>query len=233
MWAALALFAPGCYSPPKPLETYEYLDRYDRMSDRCEPVLSLVYVAPDAKFADYKAFVVGNVTVGQHWIENAETARRYATLFRNLFYLHLQKKNRFTYVVTDPEFKHTTPMLRLEAKVTIFDSGSAICRFLTPFYFFLQGAGASDFQLEGRIYDTSTDKVLMEFVDRRRFIGNTPWGPNPATLKEDFVMKQTVLATAEALAVFLDKACEGSLPDLSGEKTDSKAKQNGSRKQGR
>jgi len=49
----------------------------------------------------------------------------------------------------------------------------------------------------------------MEFVDRRRHLGNTPFGPNPCTLNSDFVMKVTIKETATCFARLIDKAYMG------------------------
>ena len=208
--AALVLML-GC-SYPKAIDTYEFLDQYDHMTDRFDPVISLVYLDPAADISRYRNFIVGNVAVGRHWVEDQKAAQSYATLFRNLMARELVEANRFDYVILDPSFRHRSPMLRMEAMVTIFDTGSGVCRFFSYFLFPLQKPGATDLQIEGRLYDTATGEVVMEFVDRRRHLGNTPWGPTPATFRDEFVMKQTVLETARALALFISRAHEGTLP---------------------
>ncbi|MFP4026879.1 MAG: hypothetical protein ACLFWL_03725 [Candidatus Brocadiia bacterium] len=198
----------GC-SYPKPVRTYEYLDRYDRMTDRYDPRLSLVYLSPDRQITQYDNFIIGNVAVGETSVKNPQKANRYTTLFRTYFAHELNRMETFDELSLNSNAEFPSPTLRMEAMITRFKMGSGTARWFSFFFFFLQSSGATDMQIEGRIYDIHTGQVIMEFLDRRRHLGNTPLGPNPKTLNDHFVMKQTFLETARYLASFIGKAHEG------------------------
>jgi hypothetical protein len=193
----------GCIHYPSPRHTYEFVTRYDRMTERFEPRISLVYVPADSSLSRYRNFIVGNVAVGKSWVENPVQAQRYATYLRMLLARELRRSETYETVALDPRQPFTGPTMRLEGKVTAFDTGSGAMRFFSYFLFFLQSSGATDLQFEGRIYDTSTGQLLMEFVDRRRHLGNTPWLPNPKTFSDEFVMKHTVYETARELTAVM------------------------------
>lgn len=190
----------GCLSYPQPEHTYEFVEQYNRMTDRLEPALSLVYMPPDASLSPYRNLIIGNIAVGETWIEDPTRAQRYATYLRMLMVRELRGNERFDLITLNPGRDFTRPTMRLEGKVTVFDTGSGTQRFFSYFLFFLQKGGATDFQVEGRIYDISSGELLMEFVDRRRHLGNTPYLPNPSTFNDEFVMKHTVWETSKAIA---------------------------------
>jgi len=201
----------GCRCP-EAVQTYEYLSDYARMVDDYEPLVSLVYVPGDAVLSDYRGMIVGNVDVGSQWVESPEEAGSYATFFRIVLAKQLRELDQFSYVTLDggegkpPEA--FAGALRVDGKITKFDTGSGLLRYLSYFAFFLQG-GATDFQLEGRITEADTGRLLVEFADRRRHLGNTPFGPNPANFRKGFAMHVTVRETAECLARFIGEACTG------------------------
>lgn len=193
----------GCNSYPKPTRTYEYVELYGRMSDSMDPVISLVYLPPGTSLSEYRGCVVGNIAVGEEWVERPEVAQAYAMYLRMLLVEELREQGRFDKVTSNPNESVPRPALRIEGMVTIFDTGSGTQRFFSYFLPFLQKGGATDFQVEGRIYNMDTGELAMEFVDRRRHLGNTPWLPNPGTFNDKFVMKHTVWETAHSLAMVL------------------------------
>lgn len=212
--AALALAQAGC-SYPKAVHTYEYLTKYDRMTGRFDPILSLVHMPQDAKFSSYDGMIIGHVSLGQHWVEDREKAQQYTTYFRCVAQKRLLRIHRFEVVALDPDFAQaqgdSSKLLLLEGKITKFDMGAGLARWLS-FSLRIFNSGATDFQIEGRITDASTGDLVMEFADRRRHLGNTPWGPNPKTFNDDFVMKITIDQAAACLADFIDKAYDGLSP---------------------
>jgi len=212
--AALVALAAGC-SSPKPIRTYEEVYLYDRMSGDYEPLLSLVYMPDKARFYDCETFYIGNVRVSSNWVKEDAEALRYAMFFRNILRRELARTGKFPHVTLDAP-AGDAPAFRLEASVTRFKSGSGLLRFLSPYLFFLASSGATDFQIEGRILMQPSEELVMEFVDRRRDLGNTLWGPNPKTFADEFVMKRTVALTARCLAKFIDIAYYG-MPAVSGE----------------
>ena len=207
--AAAVLAQLGC-AYPKAIHTYEFLTDYDRMTDRFDPLLSLVYMPEGAQFARYEGLIIGQIAVGENWVEEQEKARQYATYFRCLLQKRVIDTQKF-----DPYYPVSTRasprLMRLQAKITRFDMGCGWKRWASFSLPFFQG-GASDIQVEGRMTDSTTGRVLLEFADRRRHLGNTPWGPTPKTFNSDFVMKLTLDQTAACLAKFVEDAYQGLPP---------------------
>ena len=218
--AVLALTLAGC-SYPEAIHTYEFLNDYDRMTDRFEPLLSLVYMPEGAEFSRYKGLIIGQVTLGERWVEEREKAQQYATYLRFMLRKRIFSTRKFD-VGLGVGARSSPPELRLQAKITRFDMGSGWKRwasFALPFF----QSGASDLQVEARITDAATGGLVLEFADRRRHLGNTPWGPNPKTLKDDYVMKLTLNQTAACLARFIEDAYHGLPPERAlGDKTASR-----------
>jgi len=208
--AATVLVLLGC-ATPKAIHTYEFLTDYDRMTARFDPLLSLVYMPDGAQFSPYDGLIIGQISVGEQWVEEQEKARQYATYFRCLLQKRILDTQKF-----DPYYPVSTPasprLMRLQAKITKFDMGSGWKRWASFSFPFFQ-CGASDVQVEGRMTDSTTGKVLLEFADRRRHLCNTPWGPTPKTLNSDFVMKLTLDQTAACMAKFIEDAYQGLPPE--------------------
>jgi len=210
--AAFILPLAGGCAYPQPLHTYEYIIQYDRMSDEYEPLLSLVYVPEGVKLSLYRDLLIGHIALGGLHVEEPDVAEHYATLFRALLQREMRKTDCFEFVTLDEHYSDGDPAIRLDAKITMFDFGSGACRFFGWSTCWLQAEAASDFQVEGRITDAATGDLLMEFVDRRRHMGNTPWGPNFKTFDDEFVMKQTMKETALCLSKVVAMAGDG-LPE--------------------
>jgi hypothetical protein len=98
-------------------------------------------------------------------------------------------------------------LLLVEGKVTVFDMGNGWVRYFAGLLFL--GLGATDFQVEGRVTNYGTGELVMEFVDRRRHLANTPFGPNLKNLSDHtFAMKITELYSARSLAYLLSQPVE-------------------------
>lgn len=207
----LAALVAGC-SAPKAVRTYEYLADYQRMSDQFEPLVSLVYMPQGARFVDYKTLVIGDVDVGELWVEDREAALGYATRFRTSLANRFSQRRTFEVVSLDPAAEAGPglpgPLVRMEGKVTVFDLGSGWQRYFS-YWFPPFERGASDFQIEARFRDAQSGALVMELADRRRHLGNTPFGPYWKTFKSGFVMSHTVKLTSQCLAEVVDRARNG------------------------
>jgi hypothetical protein len=205
--AALMLMLCGCRCP-RAVHTYEYLTDYDRMSDGCEPLASLVYMAPQADLASYKTLIINEFGVGESWVANDEQATAYAMQIRALLSKQLRNRRVFETVLLDPAQAEQAPgpALRMDGRVTVFDLGSGWQRYMSFWAPFLSHTGATDFQIEARFVDARTGQTVLELADRRRHMGNTPWGPNYRTFDGQFVMRHTVQLTAHSLAELLNRA---------------------------
>lgn len=199
--------ASGCSYPPA-LHTYAFLLDYERMSDRCDPLVSLVYAPGEKTLENYRIFFIDEITVAEQGIESQETAEKFALRFRYLLRNKLMKSGKFDLVTLEAADLAGQgagmPAARLEGMVTRFDMGSGWRR-----YFFSQGA--TDFQIEGRLTDAASGDLIMEFADRRRELGNS-FGPSPKTFDKVLVMKVTVTKTVDCLVKFLSEVAYRGLP---------------------
>lgn len=201
----------GCH-PPKAVPSYEFITRYDRMSEEHDPLVSLVYVPEARRLGEYDGVVIGDVGVGETWVESKEEASGYARLFRIVLQKELRKLDRFGFVTLDAESYYASPehgpALLMEGLITRFDTGSGWKRYFSYYLWFLQ-SGATDFQIEGRLVDAESGELVMEFVDRRRGIYNTAFGPYHRTFQDKFAMCLTARDTAQCLAAFMGEGYEG------------------------
>ena len=220
--AALFLVVLGC-STPKPVPSYECITQYDRMTNQYEPLLSLVYSPKPLDLKAYRGVIVGPVTLGTTWVESADDATHYATYYRVCLLKDLLGLNKFRKVSfaggADDWGGSLDGVLRIDTMFTRFYMGSGVMRYLSYFMFYLQGS-ATDLQIEGRITDAATGQTVAEFADRRRDLGNTPWGPNPHNFRRGFAMAVTAHKTAQAFADFMDEARDDDKPGGSTAKPD-------------
>jgi len=210
LFASMPLLG-GCH-PPKAVPSYEFVTRYERMSEEQDPLVSLVYVPQARRLGSYDGVVIGDVGVGETWIESREKAAGYARLFRIVLQKELWKLDRYGFVTLDAGSYYASaehaPALLLEGLVTRFDTGSGWQRYFSYFFWFLE-SGATDFQIEGRLVDADSGELVMEFVDRRRGVYNTIFGPNPRTFRDKFAMCLTARDTAQCLAAFIGQGYDG------------------------
>ncbi|KPK65595.1 MAG: hypothetical protein AMK73_02565 [Planctomycetes bacterium SM23_32] len=209
---ALLLWGAGCHYPA-PIQTYEYVTSYERMSDGYDPMLSLAYVPDATSFSRYRGIVVGDVGVGRGWIESREEALGFATFFRVILKSKLQQLGKFDIVALGPPGTDGVgplgdDVLLMEGMITRFHTGSGLLRYLSYMLIFLQ-AGATDLQIEGHLIEPESGRLVMEFVDRRRHFCNTPFGPNPRNFHKGFAMKVTATETAQCLTDFIAMHYEG------------------------
>jgi len=205
--ALLLVTCVGCASPPAPEHTFDFISDYARMTDAHDPALSLVYLPEPAKLSRYRSIIISDFTVGEHVLKDRKAADSYALLFRMLVKIAVTKSGSFEHVALEAPVDADQPACRIEGMITKFKRGSGWSRYFGGLLFL--GTGATDLQVEGRLVDATTGAVIMEFADRRRHLGNTPWGPNPRNLKDgDFAMNVTAKLTADGLAFFLQDICE-------------------------
>jgi hypothetical protein len=217
--ALLVFGAQGCHYPPA-VHTYEYLTDYERMSAAYDPLLSLVYVPQATTFRSCPGIIIGDIGIGDAWVDSPEEALGYATFFRVVLRNELLKLGRVGFVSLDKDEGDLKGHARegtllVEGRITKFDMGSGLLRYLSYFLWFVE-AGATDFQIEGRITDAATGKLVLEFVDRRRHLCNTPFGPNLHNFDKGYAMNVTTTESARCIAGFIDMGF-GELPGVSAE----------------
>ena len=202
-----ALVATGCGSVPKPKHTYGNVIDYERMTDHYDPTVSLVYSSGEHTLDEYHTLYIDGFKVQRgELVEDYKEARHRGLELRYTIIDELrQREDVFRTVTADDRYASTSEsgVLVMKPKITIYDTGSGWKR-----YFFIS-SGSTDFQVECKLVDAATGETVMELVDRRRFLGNTPWGPNPDALEDQFVMNLTLKETAVCLADFFEKAYHG------------------------
>ena len=186
----------GC-AYPRAVRTYEYVTSYDRMSEQYDPLVSLLYVPEQTAFAAYRGVIVGTVGVGDSYVESPDEAAGYTTFFRVALASELLKLHRFQFVGLDKD-PASVPggsldgMLLVEGVITKFHMGSGALRYLS--HFLMLRLGATDLQIEGRITEAGSGRLVAEFVDRRHHLCNTPFGPDPRNFRKGYGMKVTARA---------------------------------------
>ena len=205
--AAAAVMAAGCGSTPKPRRTYGNVIDYERMTDHYDPTVSLVYSSGTHTLDEYHTLYIADFEAEKSdLVESYKDARHRGLQLRYTIIDELRERDdTFRTITADDRYASSQDpgVLVMKPKITIYRTGSGWKR-----YFFIP-SGASDFQIECRLVDAATGETVMVLADRRRFLGNTPWGPNPDTFNDKFVMNLTLKETAVCLADFLTNAYHG------------------------
>jgi len=198
---AVPLGLSGCRTKNvSAMKTYELVTNYDRMSSNYEPKVSLVYLSPDAVLGNYKTLVISPVKVSGIWVEQDEKMELFRPYINEQLRDSIMKGKAFKNVVVDPQYiKVSDPaekIIVLETVVTKLQRGNGTARY------FLQ-LGATDFQIEGRLVDARTQRVLMEFAERRRSLGESPLEPSVKTFNSEYTLKETIKTVTENLSGLL------------------------------
>jgi hypothetical protein len=203
--AVLAAMSVGCGGVPKPRRTYSEVVDYERMTNEYDPLVSLVYSDGKHKLNEYDTlYLVDFVVDDTDYVTDRQEAGAYARRLRLTLRNLLSDRDLFENVtVSDRYWNSRKPgLLMMFATISVYDKGSGWSRF-----FFW--SGATDFQIECKFIDAATGDTVMELVDRRRHLGNTPFGPNIDTVKDHYVMKLTMKQTLVCMTEFLKKAYDG------------------------
>jgi len=169
----VAPVAPGAAGSPGPL-----------MED---PEAGLVGVAPGFRLADYPVILIDLFKVSDSEINDSED-RHLAALMPSLFQseviAHLRAAGLFDRVVNIADggtAPRNTRAMRLEGVITRLGAGNRALRYLVGF-----GAGASKAQLETRLVDSETGRVLVATADRREASFGIFGGDSEEHLREAF-----------------------------------------------
>jgi uncharacterized protein DUF4410 len=134
-----------------------------------DPDAGLVAVDPGVDMRPYSVLLVAGVQVSPSALKDADDrdlAARLGPLFATEVISRARRTGLFDRVVNLAETTYTAPedgrALRLEATLTRLNVGSRALRYFVGF-----GAGASKAQVETRLVDVATGKVLVVAADRR------------------------------------------------------------------
>jgi uncharacterized protein DUF4410 len=169
----VAPVAPGAVGTPGPLIE--------------DPEAGLVSVAPGFRLADYPVILIDLFKVSDSEINDGED-RHLAGLIPSLFQSEVIARMRaaglFDRVVNIADGGTAPPNIRaarLEGVITRLGAGNRALRYMVGF-----GAGASKAQLETRLVDSETGRVLIATADRREASFGLFGGDSEEHLREAF-----------------------------------------------
>jgi len=179
------------------------LPNYARLHDNTDmsdvPGHARSYSASDFLLSDYDVLYVSKVQHGGRVKTPPEDFEHYGEFLVDRMLNGLRKLNKFDILTTDAQFLDSKRygdlrVVTLEMFITHLSEGSGMLRYFVGF-----DAGRVDVQIEGRVVDAQTGRVLMEFADRRRFAGVTSSGFNWSVLSAKPVVEEILVRQAYAI----------------------------------
>lgn len=156
-----------------------YLQDYHRLGHVGGVPLEQVWIEPEFDVREYRILYIAPVQIDplayrRHGEPDRQIARRMANAIRKELECQLQAAGIFAVVTTDPYFyKVHDQALTLETRITEIGSGNPNARVFLGF-----GAGATEVQIEGKVFEHKYCRTLAEFADRRLHPGGSIlWGP--------------------------------------------------------
>lgn len=152
-----------------------------------DPDAGLVSVAPGFRLADYPVILIDLFKVSDSEINDGEDrhlAGLMPSLFQSEVIARLRAAGLFDRVVNITDGGTPPPnarAARLEGAITRLGAGNRALRYMVGF-----GAGASKAQLETRLVDSETGRVLITTVDRREASFGLFGGDSEEHLREAF-----------------------------------------------
>lgn len=168
----VAPVAPGAVDSPGPLSE--------------DPEAGLVSVAPGFRLADYPVILIDlfKVSDSVNDSEDRHLAGLMPSLFQSEVIARLRAAGLFDRVVNIADGGIAPPNVRaarLEGAITRLGAGNRALRYMVGF-----GAGASKAQLETRLVDSETGRVLIATADRREASFGPFGGDSEEHLREAF-----------------------------------------------
>ena len=175
LWASLIVCASLALPSVVAAATVQpsgFLQDYHRLNHVGGVPLEQVWIHPEFDVREYRSVYIAPVQIDpwayrRHGQPDRHAAQQIGAAFQATVEQRLRDAQIFPFVSSDPYFaaaRHQA--LRLEVRITEVNSGSAGVRAFIGF-----GAGATEFQIEGRVVDQKTCRTLVEFADRRKHPG--------------------------------------------------------------
>ncbi|MCX7719356.1 MAG: DUF4410 domain-containing protein [Candidatus Sumerlaeaceae bacterium] len=188
--AALAA-AVVCASPATAAKAHKtgWLQDYHRLGHIGGVPLEQVWLHPEFDIREYRSLYIAPVEIDcvayrRHPDIDRGNAQRLGAAIRAHLEQQLKGAGIFAFVSTDPYFmtaRHQA--LTLQLRLTEMNSGNPDARALIGF-----GAGATEVQLEGKLYDNKTKRTFVEFADRRLHPGSSLLFGRSATCDSEYLM---------------------------------------------
>lgn len=153
---SLTLASFGCASAKRS----QYLTNFDEMKDGKH--LEKIMVSPDLKLGNYATLELRKPTIETNTSPQfSNTSVEYLT---TAFYEELRRIEGLNILLEGKENPHPAEKtLVLETGITKLEPGSRLMRFLAGEV----GGGHSHVQVDGRLIDAATGKIVFQFTDRR------------------------------------------------------------------
>ena len=173
---AAVLLLTGCGIAPKQARFVSHADQL-RAPGVPKVDLDLAWRDDQATLADYPCLLITPPKMAPPLPEGLDRIPKLMRHLTRRMKVHFMRLGLFTLVTSERKLADmvapTHRVCRLELAVTDVVLGNGLTR-----YFLGCNAGGVEVQLEGRFVDDKTDRVLMEFVDRRIDSGNPTFGLN-------------------------------------------------------
>ena len=166
-----------------------WLQDYHRLGHIGGVPIEQVWLHPEFDIREYRSLYIAPVEIDcvayrRHPETDHGNAQRLGAALRAHLEQQLQGAGIFAFVSTDPYFmtaRHQA--LTLQLRLTEVNSGNPDARALIGF-----GAGATEIQLEGKLFDNKTKRTFVEFADRRLHPGSSLLFGRAATCDSEYLL---------------------------------------------
>lgn len=184
-----------------------FLQDYHRLYHVGGVPLEQVWIEPGFNIQDYRTLYIPPVQIDplayrRHGEEDHQKAQRIGVELRKRVERELKDAGIFAVVSTDPYFSTVRQQaLTLQLRISEINSGNPRQRVLIGF-----GAGSTEIQIEGKLFEHKYCRTLAEFADRRLHGGAALlWGSKAASDSE-FLMgidAKQILSAIVKLFIFM------------------------------
>lgn len=166
-----------------------YLQDYHRMNHVGGVPLEQVWIEPHLDVRTYRALYIPPTRIdpaayyAKGAVDKQAAELMAAHLHANLV-KELQAAGIFQFVTSDPFFAaKRREYITLETRITEINSGDPERRYRPGF-----GAGATTIQIEGKLIENRTCRLLVEFADRRNHPGDALWVGRRNSANSDYLL---------------------------------------------
>jgi hypothetical protein len=181
--ALIALALPSCSTSVQPSG---WLQDYHRLGHVGGVPIEQLYIEPEFDIRNFRTLYIAPVQIDplayrRKGEEDHVKAERLGVALRKVLEQEIKDLGIFEVVSTDPYFMTVHEQaLTLQTRITEINSGNPRQRVMIGF-----GAGATEVQIEGKIFEHKTCRTLVEFADRRLHPGGAMlWGNKKASDSE-------------------------------------------------
>ncbi len=178
--AIFGLALPSCTTGVQPSG---WLQDYHRLGHVGGVPLEQLHIEAEFDVRAYRVLYIAPVQIDplayrRKGKEDHEKAQRLGVAMRKVLEAQIKDLGIFEHVSTDPYFMTVKDQaLTLQCRITEINSGSPGQRVMIGF-----GAGATEVQIEGKVFEHKLCRTMVEFADRRLHPGGAMlWGNKKAS----------------------------------------------------